>query len=169
MRYSAKWKSWITQGDAKTCKPCKSNHGKIYGIRETVTPSPPLHNYCRCKIQRLKSILAWEATDKKHNGADWYLKYKGKLPDYYIYIDDAHNLGWEPKLGNLNQIFPGRMIFGGRYKNSNGHLPIKNGREWYEADINYEMGYRNDQRIVYSNDGLVFVTYDHYKTFIEIR
>lgn len=37
-----------------------------------------------------------------------------------------------------------------------------------EADINYTSGYRKEARIVYSNDGLIFVTYDHYKTFVEI-
>lgn len=36
---------------------------------------------------------------------------------------------------------------------------------WHE---NYTGGYRNTQRIVFSNDGLIFVTYDHYKTFAEI-
>ena len=41
-------------------------------------------------------------------------------------------------------------------------------RVWDEADINYKGGYRNKQRVVFSNDGLVFVTYDHYKTFMEI-
>ena len=40
---------------------------------------------------------------------------------------------------------------------------------WYEADINYTGGYRNDDRILFSNDGLIFVTYDHYETFLEIK
>ena len=40
---------------------------------------------------------------------------------------------------------------------------------WYEADINYTSGYRGTERILYSNDGLVFVTYDHYQTFYEIQ
>ena len=40
--------------------------------------------------------------------------------------------------------------------------------EWYEADINYTSGKRNKQRILYSNDGLIFVTYDHYRRFYEI-
>lgn len=47
-------------------------------------------------------------------------------------------------------------------------LPITPGRVWYEADINYEDGYRNRQRILYSNDGLIFASYDHYHTFYEI-
>ena len=56
----------------------------------------------------------------------------------------------------------------GEYKNYNGHLPVAEGRIWQEADINYTDGKRNDCRILWSNDGLIFVTYDHYLTFIEI-
>ena len=57
---------------------------------------------------------------------------------------------------------------GAVYKNKDGKLPQSPGRVWYEADINYTKGYRNQERILYSNDGLVFVTYDHYETFYEI-
>ncbi|MBD9010701.1 MAG: hypothetical protein EGR16_10275 [Clostridiales bacterium] len=49
------------------------------------------------------------------------------------------------------------------------HLPAVPNRIWYEADINYEFGYRGTERILFSNDGLIFVTYDHYATFIEIE
>lgn len=46
----------------------------------------------------------------------------------------------------------------------------KNGKIYpiYEADINYMGGYRDGDRIVFSNDGLIFVTYNHYETFYEI-
>lgn len=60
------------------------------------------------------------------------------------------------------------MVTQGEYFNDDGHLPMAAGRRWFEADINYIGGFRNMQRIVYSNDGLVFVTYDHYHTFIEV-
>ena len=60
------------------------------------------------------------------------------------------------------------MIDGGEYENKNGHLPSAPGRKWYEADINYYERHRNNHRIVWSNDGLIFVTYDHYHTFYEI-
>lgn len=60
------------------------------------------------------------------------------------------------------------MIDGNIYKNKDEKLPDDYGRIWYEADINYESGYRNDARILYSNDGLIFATYDHYTTFYEI-
>ena len=59
-------------------------------------------------------------------------------------------------------------ITAGVYKNLDGHLPQAPGRIWYEADINYKTGRRNNQRVVWSNDGLIFVTYDHYETFYEI-
>ena len=60
------------------------------------------------------------------------------------------------------------MLANGIYKNKDQHLPSSPGRLWYEADINYTSGYRGNARILFSNDGLLFVTYDHYKTFVEI-
>ncbi len=63
----------------------------------------------------------------------------------------------------------GKMIYGGVYSNKNGKLPSKMGRIWYEADINYIKGYRNSERVLFSNDGLIFVTYNHYQAFIEIQ
>ena len=71
-------------------------------------------------------------------------------------------------MGNLNDVLPGKTIGGDVYKNSSQKLPDAPGRVWYEADINYEGGYRNGDRILYSNDGLLFVSYDHYQTFHEI-
>ena len=54
------------------------------------------------------------------------------------------------------------------YKNRDHRLPEAIGRVWYEADFDYARGYRNGCRLLYSNDGLIFVTYDHYLTFHEI-
>lgn len=61
-----------------------------------------------------------------------------------------------------------QAITAGIYRNFDGHLPQAPGRIWYEADINYKTGKRNNQRVLWSNDGLIFVTYDHYETFYEI-
>lgn len=132
-------------------------------------PAPPLHSNCRCIIVALKAIFAGSATEKGFDGADWHLKVNGTLPDYYITYKQAMKEGWEPQKGDLFLKCPGKMIFRGIYQNKNGHLPQKAGRVWYEADINYERGYRNKQRVLFSNDGLIFVTYDHYYTFIEIE
>lgn len=102
------------------------------------------------------------------DGADWTLMHESKLPNYYITREEAKSKGWNSKFGNLKTKYPNKMISGGVYYNDNGHLPMKNGRIWYEVDINYKGGYRNTQRLVYSNDGLIFVSYDYYRTFFEI-
>ena len=169
IRNSEKWKNWLTIQDEKLCIRCKEKHGKLYATDEKVDPSPPLHWLCRCYIERLKSIFAGEATEKGTEGADWYLKYNGKLPEYYLSRNDASKLGWNPNKNTLDKVASNHMIFGGRYFNKNGHLPSDKGRIWYEADINYISGKRNSDRILFSNDGLIFVTYDHYKTFVEVR
>ena len=70
--------------------------------------------------------------------------------------------------GNLWDVLPGAIIGGDIYRNIDGRLPESPGRVWYEADFDYMGGFRNNNRIIYSNDGLVFVTYDHYLTFSEV-
>ncbi|WP_314110249.1 ribonuclease domain-containing protein [Bacillus pseudomycoides] len=48
------------------------------------------------------------------------------------------------------------MSIGGNiYRNDDGALPSVTGRTWYEADINYLSGYRGNDRILYSSDGLI--------------
>lgn len=68
---------------------------------------------------------------------------------------------------NKNYIIKGELWKKIIYNNES-KLPSAYGRTWYEADINYEGGARNRQRILYSSDGLIFVSYDHYQTFYEI-
>ncbi len=167
--YSNKWKEWVAQLDFKTCLICRKNNGKIYDINEFVYLEPPIHPNCRCIIERLKVLLAGTATNEGLNGADWYLKVYGKLPSYYISKERAEEMGYKSYLGNLSKVAPNKMIFKGIYQNKNVHLPTASNRVWYEADINYEFGFRGTERIVFSNDGLIFVTYDHYQTFIEIE
>ncbi len=168
MRYSSKWKMWKTTLEFKTCLTCRDNNGKIYDIGEIAYPSPPLHPNCRCVIEKLKVLLAGTVTNKGMQGSDWYLKSYRKLPSYYITKENAEKLGYRSYLGNLSKIAPNQMLFRGIYQNRNGHLPTAPNRIWYEADINYESGFRGMERIVFSNDGLIFVSYDHYLTFIEI-
>lgn len=165
---SKHYKYWKSIEDLKRCVICGKNHGKIYLLDELVDPEPPIHEYCRCIINRLKSIIAGNATKNGSLGADLWLKEFGKLPPYYISISEAKKLGWKSALGNLNSVAPGKMLAKGIYENRNGHLPSAPNRVWYEADIDYTSGYRGISRILHSNDGLIFVTYDHYQTFSEI-
>ena len=164
---SKNYKHWISQKDERRCVDCKDLHGKIWPLDEDPEPEPALHTNCRCVIEPMESIKAGTATINKTDGADWTLKQEEELPDYYITIEDIYNLGWEKGMNPIDYA-PGKMITGGIYQNRNGHLPQKDERTWHEADINYRQGKRNSQRIVWSNDGLIFVTYDHYETFHEI-
>ena len=116
----------------------------------------------------METIAAGTATINGTYGADWTLKHTGKLPAYYVDKSQVLQKGWKPGKQPSNFV-PDKMIAAGIYKNRNNHLPQIPGRIWYEADINYKSGKRNTQRIVWSNDGLIFVTYDHYETFYEIN
>lgn len=100
-------------------------------------------------------------------GADWWLKNYGRLPEYYISEDELIKLGWTAGK-KPDKFAPGFMVTKGIFNNRDGHLPESPGRIWHEADINYYQGRRNGHRILWSNDGLIFVTYDHYLTFMEI-
>lgn len=164
---SNNYKHWMSQKDWRRCVACKDLQGKIWKLDETPNPQPPLHPKCRCVIEHMESIQAGTATINGTDGADWMLKYEGELPDYYITIENIKDLGWRKGMNPVDYA-PGQMITGGIYENWDGHLPQKDGRTWHEADINYKQGKRNSQRIVWSNDGLLFVTYDHYETFHEI-
>ena len=117
----------------------------------------------------MRTKKAGTATDMGYRGADAVILFMNELPSYYLSKKQARKAGWQDWKGNLNDVLPGKMIGGVVYKNREGKLPDLPGRVWYEADINYENGYRNRQRLLYSNDGLIFVTYDHYQTFYEIR
>ena len=138
---SSKYKNWIAVLDLKTCPACRNRHGKIWLMNEQPDKEPPLHPNCRCSILIMKTVKSGTATTKGLNGADWTLKHESKLPDCYLTSADAKAKGWKPKLANLSMACPDKMIFGGEYYDDNGHLPSKEGRIWYEADINYRFGY----------------------------
>ena len=102
--------------------------------------------------------------DDKENVA-LYIHLYGKLPSNYVTKKDAETLyGWEG--GALDVIAPGKAIGGSYYGNYEGLLPEAAGREWTECDIDTIGGTsRGPKRIVFSNDGLIYYTPDHYETF----
>ena len=164
---SRNWKNWKAVIDLKTCLDCLKRYGKVYQMDEYIDREPPLHWFCRCIIEPMKSIFHGEATWDEENGADYILFTQGTLPDYYINREELIALGWKSSKAPAKYA-PGKMLFGGVYYNSDGRLPSAPGRIWFEADINYYSGRRNGHRILFSNDGLMFVTYDHHKTYYEI-
>lgn len=94
-----------------------------------------------------------------------YIHTFNHLPKNYITKKEAEALGWISQKGNLNDVAPGKSIGGDKFGNFEGLLPKKKGRHYYECDIDYEGGRRNAKRLVYSDDGLIYYTKDHYNSF----
>ena len=94
-----------------------------------------------------------------------YIHTYGKLPGNFVSKTEAKKMGWVASKGNLLKVCDGCSIGGDKFTNREGNLPKKDGRQYYECDIDYIGGSRNAKRIVYSNDGLVYYTDDHYNTF----
>ena len=98
-----------------------------------------------------------------------YLDTYDKLPDNYLTKKEAQALGWVSKKGNLWDVADGCSIGGDRFGNYEGLLPDKKGRKWTECDIDFDGEYRNGKRIVFSSDGLIYYTDDHYESFDKIE
>lgn len=93
-----------------------------------------------------------------------YIHLYGHLPDHFITKEEARNLGWSG--GPLTPYAPGKTIGGDRFGNYEGLLPEADGRIYTECDINtLNAESRGAERIVFSNDGLIFYTNDHYQSF----
>ena len=93
-----------------------------------------------------------------------YLHTYGHLPNNYVTKDEARSLGWEG--GSVEKYVPGLAIGGDPFGNREGLLPEKTGRWYYECDVDTQG--RNDRgshRLVYSSDGLIYYTQDHYESF----
>lgn len=94
-----------------------------------------------------------------------YLYLYGHLPSNFITKKEAKALGWVSSEGNLDEVAPGMSIGGDYFGNYEDLLPETDDREYHECDIDFDGTYRNAKRIVYSNDGLIYYTEDHYETF----
>ena len=97
-----------------------------------------------------------------------YLHTYNHLPTNYLTKNEAEALGWNNKEGNLWDVADGCCIGGNRFGNYEGKLPEKSGRTWHECDVNYQGGYRGSDRLLYSTDGLIYYTEDHYNTFTQL-
>ena len=95
-----------------------------------------------------------------------YIHTYGKLPGNFITKNEAKALGWS---GNGNDLLekyaPGKSIGGDYFGNYEGLLPKKKGRSYTECDIDTYNKVRGTKRIVFSNDGLVYYSEDHYENF----
>ena len=96
-----------------------------------------------------------------------YLHLYGHLPANFITKDEARAAGWTG--GSLERYCPGKCIGGDRFGNREGLLPAAKGRVWTECDVNtLGASSRGAERIVFSNDGLIYYTGDHYESFQQL-
>lgn len=93
-----------------------------------------------------------------------YIHTYGHLPPNFITKKEAQAAGWSG--GSLERVLPGMCIGGDYFGNYEGQLPKAKGRRWTECDIN-TLGAksRGAERIVFSNDGLIYYSPDHYESF----
>lgn len=93
-----------------------------------------------------------------------YLRMFGHLPSNYVTKGEARKSGWEG--GSLEPFYPGCSIGGDVFRNLEEQLPTARGRTYYECDIDTAgRRSRGAKRIIFSNDGLIYYTDDHYETF----
>ena len=89
-----------------------------------------------------------------------------KLPSKFVNKNEARSLGWKPgrNIWSVNAM-RGSSIGGDHFRNLEGRLP---NNKWREADLDYKGGRRGSKRLIFSRDGVRYVTVDHYKTFTEV-
>lgn len=105
-----------------------------------------------------------DGTYTKKDDVALYIRTYGELPKNFITKNRARELGWSG--GGLDDFAYGCSIGGDRFGNYEGLLPEKKGRTYYECDIGtMNRSSRGAKRIVYSNDGLIYYTDDHYESF----
>ena len=95
-----------------------------------------------------------------------YIHTYGHLPGNYIKKKEAEALGWSG--GSVDKYAKGKAIGGDNFGNYEGLLPKKSGRKYYECDIDTKGRSRGAKRIIFSNDGLIFYTDDHYESFTQL-
>ncbi|MBQ5480424.1 MAG: ribonuclease [Clostridia bacterium] len=115
------------------------------------------------KTQKTKTIDRNGSYTSKDDVA-LYIHTYGELPKNFISKKQAERLGWDG--GSLEPYAPGKSIGGSYFGNYEGKLPKKKGRTYYECDIDTKgKRSRGPKRIVYSTDGLIYYTPNHYETF----
>ena len=132
-------------------------------IPYAAAPSYPAQDTVQTEFMQ-EELLAPEGVFSQKDDVALYIHTYGCLPPNYITKAEARELGWES--GGLDDYAYGKCIGGDRFGNYEGLLPDAPGRTWTECDIGtLHKDSRGAQRIVFSNDGLIYYTDDHYESF----
>ena len=133
---------------AVTAAPMESAVSEAPDVPDALSPAP----------------LSEDGTYTAAEDVALYLHLYGHLPENFITKKDARALGWSG--GGLDGYADGKCIGGDRFGNYEGLLPDAPGREYRECDIGtLHAASRGAKRLVYSNDGLIYYTEDHYESF----
>ena len=112
-----------------------------------------------------ENVLDEHGTYTTKDDVALYIHTYGHLPDNFITKEEARELGWTG--GSLEPYAKGCCIGGDYFGNREGLLPKAKGRKYTECDIDtLGADSRAAKRIVFSNDGLIYYTEDHYETFV---
>lgn len=162
MNMSNRWGKWLRGIVALlflvSLAGCQPDPGK----NPVRTPNP--NQQANTTQTRQVQVMEGESYSTKEEVAAYINKFH-RLPSNYITKSEAMKQGWDNSKGNLWKVTNKKSIGGDRFSNLEGLLPKASGRQYYECDIDYAGGYRGAKRIIYSNDGLIFYTEDHYKSF----
>ena len=116
------------------------------------------------EIPVLEAVIEEDGSYTTKEDVALYLYTYDRLPDNFMTKKEARKKGWEG--GALNRTIKGMCIGGDEYSNFEGTLPEADDRIYYECDIGtLHAKKRGAKRIVWSNDGLIYYTNDHYDTF----
>ena len=108
--------------------------------------------------------LQEDGTYSSRDDVALYIHSYGHLPGNFITKKEARELGWSG--GSVEDYAPGKCIGGDHFGNYEGLLPEKSGRSYTECDIDtLGSSGRGAKRIIFSNDGLIYYTDDHYASF----
>ena len=126
-------------------------------------PAPPAAEAAPAQTEAALSVSEDGQYDSRDEVA-LYIHLYGHLPSNYITKKEAENRGWTG--GSLEPYAPGCSIGGSYFGNYEGLLPEARGRSYTECDIDTAgRSSRGAKRIVFSNDGLIYYTDDHYESF----
>jgi len=153
----------LTESEEEAAEPASEEIPEIPTAEETAPveeePEPPAEE----PAEDVPAIAEDGAYTTKEDVA-LYLYTYGRLPDNFMTKNEARDLGWEG--GGLDPYADGMCIGGDRFGNYEGLLPEKDGRTYTECDIDtLHASSRGPKRIVFSNDGLIYYTDDHYESF----
>ena len=161
---------WLFLPDSNTTQqpaPTPTSSLTLLTPKPAKTPAPtpnPTHAPAPSSAPAQQSVPDENGVYTGKDEVALYIHTYGHLPSNFIKKKDAEAKGWDG--GSLEAVLPGMCIGGDYFGNYEGLLPKAKGRRWTECDID-TLGKRSRgyKRIVFSNDGLIYYTADHYESF----